>query len=165
MTLRELRNQTKRMNIPDLWWLAIDGKVQDARIRLVDLQMRQNRLMNRQVQLLNAYSSNQDEWLDIDFSTALNLDNNPHMQDSYHSLGMEQATQGIPDFLARKERELIEREAKLNQFAEALSQRELAIENDEKQIKARILARKERLLYPSSKQNKSSQVQAKQDNP
>lgn len=159
MTLRELRNQIKKDNLQDLWWLAIDGVVQHDRIKLVDLQVRQARLANNQVQLINAYADKQSAWLDIELSPNLNLERktgNPfpqnkqsHQPGTTTPLNTHTASaikEKLSSFLVQKERELRAKEIELKEFALHLAQREAQIELHENQLKARMLERDKRLL-------------------
>jgi|GEM_PF-2921529 len=166
MTLRELRNQIKRQDIPDLWWIAIDGKVQDGRIRLVDLQIRHGRLVNRRVQLLNAHRTGEDNWISIELAPKLNLEKtlgntfspipasvDRRLKRGEHATTRQRSARKVSVFLAQKERELLEREAELKDFARELSQRELEVKKGEMIIEERMLAqaRKETHLLRRAK--------------
>lgn len=73
MTIRELRNIIRLKHLPDQWWIAVDNEVHKEKIRLIDLEMRQSRLKNRKVHILNTDITHCDrEWTQVDFS-GLNL--------------------------------------------------------------------------------------------
>ena len=68
MTIRELRNLTRLKQLPDQWWLAVNNEVFEEKIRLIDLEMRQARLKNKEVYVLNAdVAYLERDWTKVDF--------------------------------------------------------------------------------------------------
>jgi len=153
MTIRELRNFIRLKKLPDQWWLAVDNEVYEEKVRLIDLEMRQARLKNREVYVLNSdIEFRNREWTKVEFSGLhlYDLDNSPRpirtrstppsvvgsIGDKKQSRRLsEAAAEDLPESeqlkkLAEKERELMalekelqEREAYVRQSEEALIRR------------------------------------------
>ena len=61
----------KQDNLPDLWWLSIDGVVQDNLVKLMDVELKKNTYKGHDVQLLNSEECDSSDWCKIQFSLAV----------------------------------------------------------------------------------------------
>ena len=71
MTFLGLKRKMKQDNLPDLWWLSIDGVVQDNLVKLMDVELKKNTYKGHDVQLLNSEECDSSDWCKIQFSLAV----------------------------------------------------------------------------------------------